>query len=135
MPRRFVTEKDMEEFFRQGKRSLEVTADMALTDLAYEKARQRGIQLIDGRQPSAPERPYLVQNPVRKQAEKAAKVMEEPVAAGGLKLPLDLSGSGLNRQELHKRIRTAVMRKLSGQLDPQVVETIIQRILDSTGVR
>ncbi|MEN4041179.1 MAG: hypothetical protein ROW52_07245 [Anaerolineaceae bacterium] len=131
MPRRFVTEKDVEALFRQGKRSLEVSADMTLTDLAYEKARQRGIRLTGGQPPGASARPYLVQNPVKQQAEEAAA----PAAAERVKLPLDLSQRGLNRQALRQRIQAAVMRKLSGQIDPRLVETIIQRILDSAGVK
>jgi hypothetical protein len=63
MPRRFITEVDIEELFRQGERTLAVTSDMTLTDLAYERARQRGIKLIDGQIPSAPVRPYLVNRP------------------------------------------------------------------------
>jgi len=134
MPRRFVTEKDIEELFRTGERSLEVTDDMALTDMAYEKARQRGIQLVHGKNPSAPVRPYLVQMPAKKQEKEAVKSEAEPLTVE-LQLPMDLSSSGLNRDDLHKRIRAAVDRKLGNQIDPQVVETIIRRILDSTGVR
>jgi hypothetical protein len=135
MPRRFVTEKDVEALFRQGKRSLEVSADMTLTDLAYEKARQRGIRLTGGQPPGASARPYLVQNPVKQQAEEAVAALAEPAAAERVKLPLDLSQRGLNRQALRQRIQAAVMRKLSGQIDPRLVETIIQRILDSAGVK
>jgi hypothetical protein len=132
MPRRFVTEKDIEDLFRQGERSLEVTEGMVLTDMAYEKARQRGIQLIAGHIPSAPVRPYLVNKPTKKTETEAARTGHpEP----GLKQPVDLSKSGLKRDELHERIRAAVARKLGDQVDPKVVETIIRRILDSTGVR
>jgi hypothetical protein len=42
---------------------------------------------------------------------------------------------GLKRDELHERIRAAVVRQLGGQIDEKVVDTIIRRILDSTGVR
>jgi hypothetical protein len=133
MPRRFLTEKDIEELFRRGERSLEVTPDMVLTDLAFEKARQRGIQIVDGQIPSAPMRPYLVQHPVKKP--EAAGAAPAQAETPGMKLPLNLSGSGLKRDELHERIRAAVARKLGDQIDPQVVETIITRILDSTGVR
>jgi hypothetical protein len=133
MPRRFLTEKDIEDMFRRGERSLEVTADMVLTDLAYEKARQRGIQIVSGQIPSAPVRPYLVQHPVKKPETKAAAAPQGVLPA--MKLPFDLSGSGLKRDELHRRIRAAVERQLGDQVDPQLVETIIKRILDSTGVR
>jgi hypothetical protein len=136
MPRRFITEVDIEELFRQGERTLSVTPDMTLTDLAYERARQRGIKLIDGQIPSAPVRPYLVNRPGAAGAQKTEPAQGKDVQpVAGVKMPLDLSASGLKRDELHERIRAAVARQLGGQIDAKVVETIIRRILDSTGVR
>jgi hypothetical protein len=77
MPRRFITEVDIEELFRQGERTLAVTPDMTLTDLAYERARQRGIKLIDGQIPSAPVRPYLVNRPVQPVPKKQSQRREK----------------------------------------------------------
>lgn len=142
MPRRFITEKDIEDMYRKGERTLQVTPDISLTDLAFERARQRGIKLVNGQVPSAPIRPYLVQHPVTAPAKKTApeqsKVVEPKVpqsVPSVQKMPLNLSGRGLNRNELHERIRAAVARQLGDQIDPKLVETIIRRILDSTGVR
>src|SRR5215211_8583212 len=62
MPKQFYTEKDIEDLFQSGKRSLQVTDDVVLTELAYEKAKRLGFQLItDGADtpPAAPVRPYL----------------------------------------------------------------------------
>jgi len=57
----FYTEKDIENFFKEGKLTVELGNDVALTDLAYEAARKLGVQLIETHEkpPSAPERPYL----------------------------------------------------------------------------
>ena len=62
--KKIYTEKDIDELFRSGVRSLRVDDATALTDLAYEKAKQLGLQLLsDGAQLPAianvPIRPYL----------------------------------------------------------------------------
>src|SRR5512135_2484470 len=62
MPKEFYTEKDIEDLFQRGIRSLQVTEDVVLTELAYEKASRLGLQLISDRAdnpPAAPVRPYL----------------------------------------------------------------------------
>jgi hypothetical protein len=129
MPRKFITEKDIEDMVRRGERTLQVTDSISLTDLAYEKARKLGVEVIHGHVPSAPLRPYLVNNKKQELGAQPAKSIQST------RLPVDLSKSGLKRDELHDRIRSAVVRKLGDQVDPKVVDTIIRRILDSTGVR
>src|SRR5512138_270560 len=62
MPKEFYTEKDIEDLFQRGIRSLQVTESVVLTELAYEKANRLGLQLISDRAespPAAPVRPYL----------------------------------------------------------------------------
>jgi hypothetical protein len=132
MPRKFITEKDIEDMVRRGERTLQVNDSISLTDLAYEKARKLGVEVIQGHVPSAPLRPYLVNNPGNKKQELGAQPAR---TLPSTRLPVDLSKSGLKRDELHERIRSAVVRKLGDQVDPKVVDTIIRRILDSTGVR
>ena len=64
MPKTFYTESDIIDFHNQGKTHLEVTDDVVLTELAYEKAKKLGFQLAhqnDAQPPSAPVRPYLTQ--------------------------------------------------------------------------
>src|SRR5262245_29901901 len=62
MPKKFFTDTDIEELHRKGIKSLRMSDDIVLTDLAYEKAKRLNIQLIfdhaDNR-PAAPLRPYL----------------------------------------------------------------------------
>jgi hypothetical protein len=135
MPTRFITQADIEDLFKRGERRLEVTPDMSLTDLAYEKARQLGIQLVDATIPSAPVRPYLVNHPKAAPSKQQAPDHKKTPFTPTTKMPLDLSTSGLIRDELHKRVQAAVVRQLGGQIDEKVVDTIIRRILDSTGVR
>src|SRR5687767_13454661 len=62
MPKEFYTEKDIEDLFQRGVRSLQVTENVVLTELAYEKAKRLDFQLItDGADnpPAAPVRPYI----------------------------------------------------------------------------
>src|SRR5512143_2134205 len=62
MPKEFYTEKDIEDLFQRGIRSLQITENVVLTELAYEKASRLGLQLVSDRAdnpPAAPVRPYL----------------------------------------------------------------------------
>src|SRR5512137_155077 len=64
MPKEFYTERDIEDMFKRGVMSLQVTDNVVLTELAYEKANRLGMQLLRPRPvepPSAPVRPYLSQ--------------------------------------------------------------------------
>lgn len=68
MGKTIYTERDIEDLAQQGKRSLEITEEILLTELAVEKARQLGITLENRQEapPSAPVRPYLVSKPLGK---------------------------------------------------------------------
>ena len=46
MPKQFYTEKDIEDLVQRGVKSLQVTDEVVLTELAYEKARRLGLQLV-----------------------------------------------------------------------------------------
>ena len=61
MPKTYYTERDIEDLARRGVRSLLVDEDVALTDLAYEKARRLGVELLQRTDtpPAAPIRPYI----------------------------------------------------------------------------
>lgn len=124
MPREFYTEKDIEDLVRRGVLSLEITDDCVLTDLAYEKANRLGMKLLRSRPdnpPGAPVRPYISEKVVPRPAMTAAVAAAPslPAAQG------DLAGS----------IRSAVVAKLGGQVDPALLDTIIERVLKSTGLK
>ena len=127
MPKEFYTERDIEDMFKRGILSLQVNNDVVLTELAYEKANRLGMQLLRGRPfephdqpapavepPSAPVRPYISQ--IR---------MPETPAAVPAPSEADLTG----------RIRAAVLAQLGSQVDPALLDVIIQRVLKSTGVK
>jgi hypothetical protein len=122
MPKTFYTEIDIEDMVKRGILSLEINDDVVLTDLAYEKANRLGVKLIRDKPenpPAAPVRPYIVQQMPQKQMEAPPGVDVPPPTAN----------------DLAQRIHNAVVARLGNQVDPALLDTIIQRVLTSTGVR
>ena len=119
MPKTFYTEHEIEDLAKQGVSSLVVTDDVVLTDLAREKARRLGVQLLreDDKPPSAPERPYIA----KAIAPSAAPAASQPKAAPA------------NKAELQTRVRAAVMAQLGESADAKLLDTIITRVLNSIG--
>ncbi len=124
MPKEFYTEKDIEDLVKRGVLSLNVDDNCVLTDLAYEKANRLGMKLIRAQSdnpPAAPVRPYLSEKAAAHPASVAASAPPPtaPAAQG------DLPG----------RIRSAVIAKLGTQVDAAMLDTIIERVLKSTGLK
>jgi hypothetical protein len=120
--KKFYTDRDIEDLFRSGIKSLCVNDDIVLTDLAYEKAKRLGLQLIfDGADtpPLAPVRPYLSSAPPRPQP----KV--DSVSPFAIQTQTDVA----------QRIRSAVISRLGDQVDAVLLDSIIQRVLKATGIR
>ena len=118
MPKEFYTERDIEDMWKRGLMSLQVDDNVVLTELAYEKAQRLGMQLLKDRPvepPAAPVRPYLSQ--------------------AGKPEPPALAPAPTSDPALAVRIRDAVNARLGTQVDPQLLDTIIQRVLKSTGVK
>jgi hypothetical protein len=121
MAKKFYTEKDIEDLVRGGVMSLAVGDDVVLTELAYEKASRLGMRLVRNQPdnpPSAPVRPYL--------AQKSAP--QKPV-------PCACPPAGETGPDLAKRIREAVLSRMGNQVDPALLDVIIERVLKSTGVK
>ncbi len=121
MPKVFYTEIDIEDMVKRGILSLEVNDNVVLTDLAYEKAQRLGLKLVRDKPenpPAAPVRPYVAQQPSAKPAEAAFRVAA-PAAA----------------PDLAQRIRSAVLMRMGNQVDPALLDVIIQRVLTSTGIK
>ena len=117
MPRHFYTERDIEELAARGEKTLQVTDDVVLTELAYEKAERLGVRLLQAHQlpPAAPVRPYLSQ----------------PACAGAGDPPSALT----DKTDLRQRIRDAVTLKLGSQVDATLLDTIITRVLNNVGIK
>jgi len=120
MPKEFYTERDIEDLVKRGVTSLDINENVVLTELAYEKANQLGMKLNRGQPdnpPSAPVRPYISQQVLAQSPASAAAP-----APGG-------------ENDLPARIRSAVIAKMGNQVDPALLDVIIQRVLKSTGMK
>jgi hypothetical protein len=122
MPKVFYTEIDIEDMVKRGALSLEINDNVVLTDLAYEKAHRLGMKLVRDKPenpPAAPVRPYVVQQMPQTQVEATPGVGVPPPHAN----------------DLAQRIHNAVVARLGSQVDPALLDAIIQRVLISTGVK
>ena len=132
MPKEFYTERDIEDMVKRGILSLEINDHVVLTDLAYEKANRLGMKLVWDKPenpPAAPVRPYIAMQQTR-----PAPVYSTPAsapAAGTSIVPVPQTDG----TELHQRIRNAVIARLGSQVDANLVDVIITRVLNSTGIK
>ena len=131
MPKEFYTEKDIEDLFNRGIHSLQITENVVLTELAYEKAQRLDFQLITDRAenpPAAPVRPYISEQQTRRPVptiNAAAPVSEtqpKPVAAQG-------------ESDIENRIRSAVIARLGNQVDAKLLDGIIHRVVKGVGLK
>ena len=135
MPKEFYTERDIEDMVKRGILSLEVNDNVVLTDLAYEKANRLGMRLVRDKPdnpPSAPVRPYLAQ-PQSRQSGLSAETFPgwtTGSASGGPAPAPQADGA-----QLHQRIKDAVIARLGSQVDANLLDVIIKRVMQSTGVK
>ncbi|MDY6872464.1 MAG: hypothetical protein SVR81_00640 [Chloroflexota bacterium] len=120
MPKQFYTERDIEDMAAKGQFSLTLSDDVVLTELAYEKAERLGVKLVHPHAlpPAAPVRPYLSEQ-VKAQSECA---------------PCGDASTAQSDSDLFQRIRNAVIAKLGNQIDSQLLDTIITRVLNNVRI-
>ena len=118
MAKEFYTERDIEDMFKRGILSVQVNDNVVLTELAFEKANRLGVQLLHEKPlepPAAPVRPYISEP--RSSAAAQVAPAQKPEA------------------DLTARIRAVVTARLGTQVDPALLDVIIERVLKSTGAR
>jgi len=133
MPKTVYTERDIEDLAKRGVLSLAVDDDVVLTDMARDKAMRLGIGLVREHDapPCAPERPYI--------AKLASPSSTFPVPE--VSSPSDfgknapISSNPASKDDLSQRVRTAVIARLGDSVDPKLLDTIIQRVLQNVGVK
>ena len=108
----FYTDRDIEDLASRGVTSLEINDDVYLTDLAREKAERLGVTLVREHDTpsSAPIRPYV-----------AAETQ-------GVKAPSSGAAKRSN-DEMLEQVRAAVLKRVGEKADPELVDTIIRRVL------
>lgn len=137
MPKEFYTERDIEDMVKRGILYLELNDHVVLTDLAYEKANKLGMQLVQDKPshpPAAPIRPYIAQQSSQPAAVVASPVLLPPqqntfTGSQGITPP---QPDGV---EIHQRIRNAVISRLGNQVDSTLLDVIIKRVLQNTGIK
>ena len=133
MPKEFYTEKDIEDLFNRGIKSLQITENVALTELAYEKAKRLGFQLVTDRAdnpPAAPVRPYLSEPQSRQ------TVQTQPTAPPVSPIPMTQPKSTApDPTDVEKRIRSAVIARLGNQVEANLLDTIIHRVVKGIGLK
>ncbi len=129
MPKTFYTERDIEDLARQGVTALELDDDIVLTDLARDRAMRLGVNLVRAHDtpPAAPERPYIAKlaSPSAAPPVRRPSVPAPPTAGQSLASP----PSG--ESDLHQRVRAAVIERLGDTVDPKLLDTIINRVLQN----
>ncbi len=131
MPKEFYTEKDIEDMVKRGILSLEINDRIVLTELAYEKARSKGMRLVYDKPdapPSAPVRPYMSKMPAAPSAASGVAALSAPPQC--CREAVKDEGSGLQQH-----IRDAVAARLGTQVDSNLLDVIIKRVLKSTGMK
>ena len=129
MAKVFFTEHDIEDMVKRGERSLVVTDDVVLTDLAYEMARRLGVQLVQPTDtpPAAPIRPYINKAASPAAAQTPAAVPATPVAA---------PAAGARVAAIKARVKAAVLAQLGGSaVDEATLDRIIERVAADLGLK
>lgn len=138
MPKEFYTERDIEDMVKRGILSLVISDNVVLTDLAYEKANRLGMQLIRDKPdnpPAAPVRPYIAQQHSRPAVPASVSYyssLPQQGTPGGLQSVPPPQPDGV---AYHQRIRDAVIARLGSQVDPNLLDVIITRVLQNTGIK
>jgi hypothetical protein len=115
MPKEFYSEIDIEDLVNRGVTSLVISDNVVLTDLAWEKAKKLGLELIqdDDAQPSAPVRPYL--------SRKKSNQPESSVAS-------------CQKSDMKKKVREAVIARIGKEVDAELLDNVIDRILKDQNI-
>jgi hypothetical protein len=133
MPKTIYTERDIEDLVKRGVISLELDDDVMLTDLARDKAMRLGVELLRAHDqpPCAPERPYIT----KLASPSATRPVQETSKQPDTEKFVSSSSSPAGDSDLQKRVRAAVLARLGDSVDPKLLETIIQRVLQNVSVK
>ena len=132
MLKTFITERDIEDMVRRGVMELTVTDCTVLTDLAYEKANNLGLSLLQthSQPPAAPVRPYLSNTTSSEHQHTAWRSITNVQGSGSTCLSPAIPTS----DELKARVIEAVTSRLGARVDARLLATIVERVLVDLGV-
>lgn len=112
----FYTERDIVDLARKGVRHLDLKDEDRITDVARERAIKEGMRI--SRPPSeAAKRPEYQAPALKSRSAAAAPSSRQDQETG-----------------LEAKIRSTVIAKLGGAVDPKLVDDVIRRVLDQLGL-
>ncbi|MCD6577784.1 MAG: hypothetical protein J7K66_07235 [Anaerolineaceae bacterium] len=119
MGKRFFTERDIEDMVQRGERSLVIDDNVVLTDLAYEKAKRLGVELLqpDDTPPAAPVRPYINKTSPNPRPTAPKSQISSKVEA------------------IRANVKSAVRARLGSQVDDELLDRIIDRVAAELGLK
>ncbi len=122
MAKTFYTEHEIEDMVKRGVQSLVLNDDVVLTELAFEKANRLGLKLVNAidTPPAAPVRPYIA-SPAGQHSDNTSRQSSTPKT--------------LDKENLKLRIKNGVVARLGSQVDPILLDTIIERVLNTVEKR
>src|SRR5215212_1360559 len=141
MPKEFYTEKDIEDLFQRGIKSLQISENVVLTELAYEKAKRLDLQLISNgaeHPPAAPVRPYISEQPTHRPLPTigpASGAATQTTPTPALSQERSAVSQGERESDVEKRIRSAVIARLGNQVDAKLLDNIIHRVVKGVGLK
>ena len=120
MTKTIYTERDIEDLSQRGLKSIVVNDDVILTMAAREKAEKLGVALVDQEKSAAQRAPGFSRS----------KPITPSVIQPGPAVP-----PAAMQSDLRKKIRAAVIAKLGNEVDPKLLDTIINRVSDNLGIK
>ena len=119
MGKAFYTERDIEDMVQRGERRIVINDNVVLTDLAYEKAKRLGVEIVqpDDTPPAAHVRPYI----------------NKSIAASKLNIPI--IGYTSRIEAIRANVKTEVRKKLGSQISDELLDRIINRIASELGIK
>ncbi|MBV6452214.1 MAG: hypothetical protein MHPDNHAH_02969 [Anaerolineales bacterium] len=110
MPKIFYTEQDVDEMNARGVKSIDVTDNVVITDLALERAMRYEMKIKRADGSSAP----------------------KATMSGSVNLVAAYPrAESAGDAELKQRIKSAVLAKLDGQVDAAMLDVVISRVVSS----
>ena len=121
MTKTFYTQYDVEDLHKRGVTSIVVDDNVVLTDIARDKARRLGVELLrEQDKPAA-----TLETPNISTSAPPTPVSKPTVTKPAVhKAPTD-------RGELQKRIHASVVARLGDAVDKKLLDTIIRRVLNN----
>ncbi|MBI5296682.1 MAG: hypothetical protein HY869_14485 [Chloroflexi bacterium] len=120
MPKTFITERDVEDMQARGVTSIDVTDSVVLTDLAVERAMKLGVKLKRVETSSPPKASY---------SPSVNLIAAYPHEPNRPSMGSPLPAAPASDAELFAKIRSAVLARLDGQVNPALLDAVIAKVL------